>query len=247
MNLHFTRWDLILLVCVTGMGMIVAYIRDPRWKVLMVALPIPSTLAMLSLHRPVDATNVLGFVLLLGYTHGVRILFNRLHIPIIPAIVLCAVGYCACASSLVHVVPITSAAFWWTCLLGIIVSVVLAVKSSYRKEPSHRSPMSIWLKLPVMAGVIFTLIVMKKHLLGFMTMFPMVGVISSYEARHSLWAVCRQVQAFVIAFVPLLIVSHLLQPALGIERSLIAALIVYGIVLSLVTKWMWKKESDEQT
>ena len=46
-------------------------------------------------------------------------------------------------------------------------------------------PLPIPVKLAIIVGVIGVLVILKQLLKGFMAVFPMVGVVGSYEARQS--------------------------------------------------------------
>ena len=74
-------WDLVLVVVVSIQATILAYLHHPLWKGFMLLLPMPFTVAFLALGRPVDATNILGLVTLLIYTHGVRLLHDQMGCP----------------------------------------------------------------------------------------------------------------------------------------------------------------------
>lgn len=224
------------------MGMALAYLRDPKWKAFILVLPIPFTLATLSLREPVDTTHVMGLCLLLGYTHGVRILHQRLATPIFQAILLSALSYCSVALVLVRVVPCTNLTFWLISVATFGLGLLLYLTTPNYDEPRYRSPLPVWLKLPITAMVVFTLIIMKKYLHGFMALFPMVGVMSSYESRHSLWTVCRQIHGFVVAFMALLVVCRVFQARLGLEVSLAIAWVVYGVIVFFLTRSMWAKK-----
>ncbi|NQT21049.1 MAG: hypothetical protein HQ592_15180 [Planctomycetes bacterium] len=97
----------------------------------------------------------------------------------------------------------------------------------------------MWIKLPIIAGVIFLLIMIKQLLIGFMAMFPMVGVVTAYEARHSLHAVCRQIHALMLAFVPMAVTIYLVQDRLGLGRALLVGWCVYALVAVPLTWRMW--------
>jgi hypothetical protein len=51
-----------------------AYLPHPRIKAFAYVLPVPFTIASMALGRTIDATNVLGVLLLFGYIQGVRLL-----------------------------------------------------------------------------------------------------------------------------------------------------------------------------
>ena len=107
----FGFWDLALLAIVSTQATLLAYVRHPKWKALIMVLPIPFTLASLSLGTPVNTTHVAALNLLLAYTHAVRLLHARAGVPIIPAIALSAAGYCGAGALLREVLPLTPAAF----------------------------------------------------------------------------------------------------------------------------------------
>ena len=53
-------WDVMLIVAVTAQAAMLAYIFDPRWKAFVLLIPIPFTIAVLAMGRPIDAANVWG-------------------------------------------------------------------------------------------------------------------------------------------------------------------------------------------
>ncbi len=118
-------------------------------------------------------------MLLVLFPHGVRLLHYKARVPIVAAIVVSALAYCATATALAKALPITDTAFWIAAGVAFAAGVVLCTTTPRCDEPGHRSALSLWIKLPIIAGVIFTLIVIKQTLSGFMAMFPMVGVVSA--------------------------------------------------------------------
>ena len=87
------------------------------------------------------------------------------------------------------------------------------------------------------------LVIIKQYLQGFMALFPMVGVIASYEARTCLWTVCRQIPVLMLTLLPMIVVIRLLQPAFGIEASLALGWVVFLAILIPLTRWQWRSES----
>ena len=78
----FTPWDFVLMVVVTIMATLIAYLDKPKWKAFVLSLPIPFTLAVMAVGKPIGIANVMGLLLLLAYTHSVRILHQRVMMPI---------------------------------------------------------------------------------------------------------------------------------------------------------------------
>jgi len=241
MSLGF--WDLALLLIVGGQATLLSHVRHPKWKALILALPIPFTLAALAVGSPVSTTHVAALNLLLAYTHGVRLLHNRAGLPIIPSIVLSAAGYCGFGVLLRPLLPQSETAFWLACVLTLGIAVLFHALYSCPEEPGHRSHLPIWIKFPLVVGVIFLLILIKGLLGGFMTMFPMVGVMASYEARTSLGSVCKAMPDFMFAMVPMLAVVHLAQPRLGLGPALLLGWLVFIPMLTPLIRDFWKPKS----
>jgi hypothetical protein len=235
-------WDIALLIVVSVQATILSYVHHPRWKAFVWTLPVPFTLATLALGKPIDTTNIVAVNVMVVYAHAVRILHQRLHAPITPTIVVCATGYCLAGWKLSGILPETNAAFWLCCAVTFAIGVVLYTLTPHRDEPGHRSPLPVWLKLPIIAVVVFGLILIKKSLHGFMTFFPMVGVVAAYEARKSLWTIGKQAPVVILATVPLMAVSRLTQHRVGLGPSLLLGWIAFGMILTPLTRRQWAAE-----
>ncbi len=232
----FGVWEIALLAVVPVHATILAYVYDPHRKAFLLLFPFPFTFAALSMGRPVDATNPTGLVVMLMYTHGVRILHRRAGIPIAPAIALSAAGYIAASLALASVVPATKSAFWTAASITTIIGFVLILTTPPRREPGYRSPLPIPFKWLIIQGVILLLLALRPWLKGFMTVFPMMGVVAAYESRHSLRAVCRQIPVLLAAMGPMMMVIRLLQGRIGLGCAILAGwgvLLAVGVPLSL--------------
>jgi hypothetical protein len=244
---HLGLWDAALLTAAPIQATAIAYLHAPRWKALVLTLPIPFTLATLALGGTVDATNVMGLVLLLGFMHGVRLLYVRLGVPIIVSIVVCAAAYCGVGSLLRWVLPTGTLAFW---LLGAVVFLlagVLYLVTPHRVEPGHRSPLPVYVKFTVVLVVVAGLVALKSVLHGFITVFPMVGVIAVYEARKSLWTICRQIPLLMLTLLLMMATIRLLESRIGVAGALAAAWAVFFAALLPLTKNLWAREQLEES
>jgi len=220
-------WDIALLLIVGTQATLLAYVPNQKWKSLIIVLPIPFTLASLAVGAPVNTTHVAALCLLLAYTHVVRLLHDRAGVPIIPAIIIAAAGYCLGGVALRAILPLSAAAFWISCGAALVVAAAAHVLFPRHDEPVHRSHLPPYIKFPIIVGVIFILILLKRYLQGFMTMFPMVGVVASYESRTSLGAVCRAMPDFMFAMVPMMAVVRVVQPQIGLGAALAAGWLVF--------------------
>lgn len=240
-GIHVSIYDLLLIVAVSGMGTVLAYLHDPRWKALMLTLPIPFSLAFLSLGKPMGVTNVTGLLVLLGFTYLVYVLHGRWRWPILIAIVCSAAGYIFASIGLGAILPNVPAAFWGSFAAAELLGWWLYLALPRRDEPGHRTPLPVWIKLPLMALVVVVLVVLKLRLQGFMTVFPMVGVIAAYEARKSLWANVRAIPVIMISMGLMMAAIWLMQHLLGWSRGVVLAvgwLILLSTMLPL-TRDVW--------
>jgi hypothetical protein len=230
----------VLVVIVSLQATLLAYLAKPRWKAIILSLPIPFTVATLAVAQRPNITHMLGLVLLFSYTQGVRLLYNRLRVPIVFAIILSAAGYCVVAGLLAPWLPGGEAAFWLASAAVLALGIGLFRVLPARTEPDYRSPLPVWLKLPIIIAVIVCLVIMKGWLQGFMALFPMVGVVAAYEARYSLWTMGRQIPVMMTAMVPMMVISHVTQPALGLGMSLAAGWLVF-LAVFLPVAWRMRR------
>lgn len=240
-QLYFTGWDWALMAVVSAMATALAYQRHPKWKALILSLPLPFSLAFLSVDQPVDATNVMGLLLLLAFVHGVRLFYRRWGWPIAAAIAVAVALYCGLAIGLARILPKTAGAFWSAAAGVGAVAVAFNWLMPHRPEPGHRTSLPVWIKLPIVIGVVVFIIIAKKQLQGFMTAFPMVTVIGLYEARHCLWTICRQVPLMLLMMLPMMATIWLVQPWIGYRWALIPGWIVFLAILIPLTRRQWRR------
>jgi len=239
---HFGFWDIALIVVVSTQATVLAYLRRPRLKALAYTLPFPFTLATLSLGRSIDATNVAGMSVIVLYIHAVRWLYRGARLPIVLAIGLSALGYTGLSWLLAPLLPSSDAAFWTLLSLTLALALALYLGLPHRPEPGHRTTLPVYIKAPIIAAVIVGLVAIKSTLQGFMTLFPMVGVVAAYEARHCLWTVGRQMPAWMLAMLPMMAVMRVAQPAVGIPASLGLGWLVFLAILVPLTLLSWRRE-----
>jgi len=233
-------WDALLLVAVTAQATAIAYAYQPRHKALLITLPIPFSIATLAIGRPVDATNVLGLPLLFGFTWAVWFLLTRRSWPIVVAIVASALAYVFTGALAARRLPDHDTAFWLAAAACAGLAAVLLWRLPQRHAHGHRSPLPVAIKVPLIALVVGGLILTKGWLRGFVTVFPMVGVIAAYEARNSLWTMVRQIPVLMLALLALMAVLRLGREALGVSVSLAVGWIVFLSALTALRGAWWR-------
>ena len=240
-------WDLALLVAVSLQCTLIAYLHAPRWKALVLTLPVPFSMATMALGQPVDASHATALLLFVLYANAVRWLHTRARVPIVAAIATAALGYALVGSGLARVLPRTDAAFWAAAGLMLAANLALFAAMPYRWEPGHRTPLPLWAKLPVVCAVILGIVLAKRGLRGFVAGFPMVGVVTAYEARNSLWTICRQVPVFMLAFAPMVVAIRLTQGALGLGGALAVGWLAFLAVYIPLTRTRWRADARRST
>ncbi len=240
----FSHWDFLLIIIVSALAVIIAYIEDPVKKTFLLMTPIPFTLAVLSLGNPVDATNVTALLILNLYYHFVRVLYSKLGVNIIVSIVIGAVCYCFIGAGLAQIIPAGDLSFWIFCFIVICVNCVLLKVLPNKKEEGNRTALPLYIKVPLTALVVLIIVIIKKQLSGFMTVFPMVGIFATYETRNSLWTTCRSVAILSITMTVMLIIIKLSQSFFPVGISLLFG---WAGILTILVPHIGKKMKSEKS
>lgn len=237
----FGLWDIILILVVTAQASILAYISDPKKKSFVIVFPFPFTIATISLGGVIDATNVLGLVNLAFFTYGVWFFYTKLRFNIVFSIIFFALVYCLVGIFLAGMINRSDFTFWVSVLFVSIFALCLAFFTPCVEENPYRTDLPVWIKVPIIAVVIVFLITLKKYLSGFMTVFPMVGVIAAYEGRFMLKSLCRQIPLLSISLISLMMTAKILMIFINPYLSLLAGWITFLFVLKLTGNFLWNQ------
>lgn len=237
-------WDVALVVAVTGMVSVMALLRAPRRKALVMAFPVPFTIACMAVGRPIDATHVAALSLLFAYTLAVHTLHRGCRVPLLPSIALAVTGFIGAATVLNRLLPRDDAAFWWAIAATLIVGAVLIRALPRRDEQGLRDEIPVHVKVPIALATTVGLVLLKQAIGGFMTLFPMVGVLASFENRRGLWSNVRQIPVVMVTMLPLMATSRLTEPAIGLAASLALGWIPFTIALAPFVVRGWQGGAD---
>ena len=238
--MSFDIWDLVLFIVVSVLTLGVAYMPDPRHKALIMSLPLPSTAATLAVGS-IGASNVAGFTLLLLFSWQVWFCCARCRMNIIFSIALAAGVFCLLGKVLFPLIPDTDAGFWSVMVWNMALGGILFAAVPWKREPAYKSPMPFWCKVPLVAGVVMLLIVMKKYMGGFIVAFPMVGVVGTYESRHALWGIARQVPLMMLSLGVLNTLARIALPYTGLCWALAIGWAGYCAVFFPLHRLLWRK------
>lgn len=237
----FGFWDIVLVAVVAIQSGILTYTSDPLKKSLILVFPFPFTVATISLGGVIDATNVVGLINLYVFTLGVWFFYSKLRINIIISIAFFATLYCITGIILARFLPRSDIAFWISVLCVVIFSLAVAFLTQCVEEKPYRTDLPVWIKMPVIVAVVCFLVFLKKYLSGFMTVFPMVGVIAAYEARFMLASVRRQITVVMVCLVSLMMTAKIILQYTNIYLALVCGWIVFLIVLKLTGQFLWNQ------
>ena len=240
-HLDFGVWDFSLLVVVVSMSLLLAYLRTPRLKALVLMMPIPFTLATLMVGKGVTVSTVFGVFTLILFTTCVRLLHTKAGWPIVRTLAVCLFGYCVIGVLIAQFVPDSDWLFWSALIAMVITGFVCGAMMPHREEPHHRTPLPVWKKAPIIFCVVVLLVCAKKLLEGFTQTFPMVGLVGNYEARHSLWTVNRSLIRSMVPFSLMFIPIRVLMPKHGVGFGLSVGWAGYLLALGVL---IWQDRRD---
>lgn len=231
LNFGWAEWLLVVVVTLQVTAM--AYVSSPRWKAFIYALPIPFSIGLFVVGKPINATNVLGLLLLLVYIHLIRLFHIRWGWNILVSIILSALIYIAAGSIGQSLIPDTPTVFMFSLALTAAVCIVIIQLLPARDEPGHKTTMPVYIKLPLIIIIVSVLVGMKNVLGGFLTTFPLVGILGAYESRYSLWTMSRQFPRLILCILALIVVTRFAEKALPLPLAL---LVGWCVVLPLLWK-----------
>lgn len=189
----------------------IAYIHDPKLKMLVFSMPIPFTCAYLVAGRPVDATAMSGVVLVTLYHWIVYLMVMRWRLPLGVGIGTSIAGYIFIAwliKDWMISVPFVAA-------MAVVLVMWFIGFMCYQgvKEEGHRSRSPWYVKLPLVFGIALVIYSITWLLAGAVTTFPYAGVFTSYEMRRSLRTLAGQYMvnnlSFVAMFAAIALGEHL--------------------------------------
>ena len=241
LTITINHWDAILVLVVSLQTTALAYIAPPRAKAVILTMPFPFTVVTLSLGLHVNATNVLALVILFIYSHTIRLLHDRFGVPIVVAILLALATYIGLGWLAAQITPTGDTAFWIAVAVLYPLGLIMFFGTSPRAERAHRTALPVWVKLPIILVVVAILVTIKGNLGGFASLFPLVSVVGSYEARHCLWTMTRTIPLLTITVLPLLVTAHLTQDALGLGGGMLLGWAVFLTLFIPISLWQWRR------
>lgn len=239
LNFNFSFYDWLLIITVTFLGTISAYLKDPQLKAVTATIPIPCGFAYIAVGLPMGAANAISGFMCLLYVHQVRILHYKFKVNIIVSIIISLFCFIALGAFLMPIIPNTDLCFLSACIFDLIVGVILFQTQHYKSGVRYKTPLPVYIKAPAIVCVVSMLMILKKLLGGFCTSFPMMNSIVSYESRFSLGDQCRQLPLFLIAAPFMFALMRYLELYLKLNHWLT---LLCGYILFAAIYWPLNKE-----
>ncbi|MCI5601605.1 MAG: hypothetical protein SOZ02_02365 [Hallerella porci] len=218
LNFDFSFYDWLLIIVVTFLGTASAYLKDPQIKAVLATIPIPCGLAYIAVGLPIGTANAISALMCLLYVHIVRVMHDKMRIPIVVSIILGLVFFVLLGALLLPRIPESEIFFVGFCLFDIILGVIIFQKQTYAPGVRYKTPLPVYIKAPAIAAVVSCLMLVKNLMGGFCTSFPMINSIVSYECRFSLGDQCRQLPLFLIAAPLMFIEMHFIETRFEINH-----------------------------
>ncbi len=211
LNINFGHFDLLLLIVVALQGTLVAYLKKPFAKTIVLSFPFPFTCAYLALGTNVNVTHILALPFLFLFYTIVKLLHYKFNFTIVLSIVCSALLYCMLGGLVNNLLPKTEIIFWIGFMIALITLLTLKAFLKPGNDGDYRSRLNPLLKLLIVNLVVLMLIVIKKWLGGFMTLFPMVGVIAAYEGRTQLSSIIYKMPDILLMLLFMLLAMHIAE------------------------------------
>ncbi|MBP5247101.1 MAG: hypothetical protein J6Z31_04515 [Fibrobacter sp.] len=239
LNFHFAFYDWLLVIVVTALGTLSAYLKDPQLKAVTATIPIPCGFAYIAVGLPMGAANAIAGFMCLLYVHIVRFLHYKVKVPIVLSIAAGLAFFIALGTYLMPRVPDSEAFFIGVCIFDCLLGIFLFQMQSYKPGVHYKTPLPVYIKAPAIAFVVSGLMFIKRLMGGFCTSFPMMNSIVSYESRYSLNDQCRQLPLFLIAAPFMFVEMHFIETRLGLNHWIV---LLCGYALFAAIYWPLNQE-----
>lgn len=239
LNFHFGFYDWLLVIMVTALGTLSAYLKDPQLKAVTATIPIPCGFAYIAVGLPMGTENAVSGFMCMLYVHIVRILHYKVKIPIVVSIIAGLAFFVALGTFLHSRIPEGEAYFIGACLFDLVIGIIFFQKQKYKSGVRYKTPLPVYIKAPAIAGVVSGLMLIKRLMGGFCTSFPMMNSIVSYESRFSLGDQCRQLPLFLIAGPFMFVTMRYVEIGFGLNHWIV---LLIGYIVFAFIYWPLNKE-----
>lgn len=204
--------NLIVALVIAAIITAIAGAKNPKIKAMIYALPIPATTMLIATGNPVNATHLLGMILLIGFLWGVYFLAKLM--PILIADIIATISYVGVGWLLASQISRLS--------FMLVASLMASVWFFLWRIIKKRAPIETdgkRIPLPLKSIIVFIvsllLLGVKDSLGGVAVTFPLVGIFAVIEVRDNLYFLARNFTVSSIAIAGLFVSIYFAQPIIG--------------------------------
>lgn len=227
----------ILATVITASILLISSVSSPKLRAAIYSLPIPITILLIGTGGNVDVTYLVGLLLVLTFMTITWLLYTKLKIPILPAIILSAAAYVGLGTLnrfIVNVPFLVGYFIFVACWLVYIARPIKLHRKHYRKVQVNLRAKDYIIRGSVIFALAYSIIGIKGLIFGAAITFPFNGIFTVYVMREQLPVlITEQIRNFLALFTFFLAI-WLLQPRVGLPLALaigwiIAPSMIYGI------------------
>lgn len=235
---------LLLATAITISILLITAIPSPKIRAAVYSLPIPITVLLIGTGGHVNTTHLTGLIDVIVFMSIVYALTRKVEMPIVPAIALGICAYIILGLAFKHlvVVPFLTSYLILTAIWLIYMAMPVSIKAHhYKKIDSRMTPQDYLTRGSIVYGLSYVIITIKSLILGAAVTFPYNGTFTVYVMREQLPVLITEICRNFFAIANFFLVVWIMQPKIGLGRSLIVAWVVNVTILYAIVNFLPRK------
>jgi hypothetical protein len=232
---------IILALAITISILLISSVDSPKLRAAIYSLPIPITILLLGTGGHVNITYLVGLTLTLLFITNTWLLYKKLRLPILPAIVLGLLGYILLGLLNRFIVNIPFLigyflflAFW----IAYTLKPIRLHEDHYKKIPTTLTYKDYLLRGCIIFVLAYSIIGIKGLIFGAAITFPFNGMFTVYVMRNQLPVlITEQLRNFLALFTFFLVV-WLLQPKIGLLGSIGIGWLICPAMIYYISRYL---------
>lgn len=236
--------SIILATAIALTVLLISIVSSPRLKALIYSFPIPITVILLGTGGNINITHIAGLVFAVLFMVSSFLLYKKLKVPILIAIILSTILYVA-ISSLNRLIVDFPFLFGYGFFLLIwaffITNPIRLTKSHYAKISSSLARRDYLIRGIIVFTLAYTVIGLKGLILGAAVTFPFSGIFTIYVMRNQLPVFITEIMRNIIGVANFFLTVWLLEDSAGLLAAVALGWIACGLSILIVAKYIPNK------
>jgi hypothetical protein len=174
------------------------------------------------------------------------VLYTKAAWHILAAELAALLFFCTVSAVVPFYIPrdgtVETVAFWISWGVMLPISLAMMAWLPPRQESHHKSPLPVMLKTLMILLIVFSIVLAKSHIRGFVVAFPYVTCFALYEGRHSLYTLVRRMPSFILPLMPALLLCRWLPAHIGYFGALTVSWAVYIPSLIFIDRFYTRRD-----